>query len=277
MSRLLFLLLSLLGCNLAFAQVHRFTTFQNEIHLGFGPAVYQGDLPSNSLLTFPPKNPVVARPFNFNLITGYSHRYNRYLSWRVNAAFVQFGGNDVLDANGTKAIRNLSFRTRMFEVSPLVEFSILHWDRYGKNDRHHVFAASGLSLFYFSPQAKINGRYYKLRPLSTEGQGLPGGAQRYAPVAVSVPFIIGYRFRASKKIVAGLEVSFRKSYSDYLDDVSGRYYDNEKLKNLKGETAASLADRNLSGSPMRSGASRGNSINNDNYWYSSLIVSWLLL
>jgi hypothetical protein len=133
-----------------------------------------------------------------------------------------------------------------------------------------------LSLFYFNPQAKLNGKYYNLQPLSTEGQGLTGRALPYIRFSIALPFVTGYRYRISKQCVIGVELSLRKGFTDYLDDVSTYYYDNNVIKVIKGEVAAQLADRNLSGSAYGASTNRGNPNKGDNYFYTLFQLSYFL-
>jgi hypothetical protein len=53
-------------------------------------------------------------------------------------------------------------------------------------------------------------------------------------------------FGLSKKVwnywMLGLEFSYRKTFSDYLDDVSTVYYNNDRIYAERGEMAAYLAD-----------------------------------
>ena len=62
----------------------------------------------------------------------------------------------------------------------------------------------------------------------------------------------------------GLEFSFRRSFTDYIDDVSGQYPDVEQLRATKGDVAAQLSDRNTD-QKASPGKFRGNPENNDNY------------
>jgi hypothetical protein len=66
----------------------------------------------------------------------------------------------------------------------------------------------------------------------------------------------------------GLEWGMRYTFTDYLDDVSGVYFDNETLKIQKGNLVAQLADR--SDVIHVAGTQRGNSKTHD--WYSFAVV-----
>ena len=69
-----------------------------------------------------------------------------------------------------------------------------------------------------------------LRPLRTEGQGMPGDTMfapgtTYGPVAICIPMGIGIKKAFNGNGGIKLEFGFRFTNTDYLDDVSGSYYD----------------------------------------------------
>ena len=69
-----------------------------------------------------------------------------------------------------------------------------------------------------------------LRPLRTEGQGMPGDTMfapgtTYGPVAICIPMGIGIKKAFNGNGGIKLEFGFRFTNTDYLDDVSGNYYD----------------------------------------------------
>lgn len=245
----------------------RVTRFPNEVSIGFGHTLYKGDLPSTSILASGTFNTIAPDKINAAVTLGYGYRFHKNWSFRHNLSGLTFSGDDQLDKEGDKVIRNLSFRTQMIEYTPLLEYSFLHWDRQSWNMRHHVYIATGLSLFYFNPQAYWNGKYYNLQPLSTEGQGFTGASLPYSRFSASLPLMAGYRFRLANRWIIGFEASFRKSFTDYLDDVSTSYYDNNVIRANKGEAAAALADRNLKGINNEPGTPRGNPKKADNYAY----------
>ena len=74
------------------------------------------------------------------------------------------------------------------------------------------------------------GAKYPLRDLRTEGQGTPGdtlfaSGATYGPVAMCIPMGIGLKKAFNGNGGIKLEFGFRFTNTDYLDDVSGNYYD----------------------------------------------------
>jgi hypothetical protein len=62
-----------------------------------------------------------------------------------------------------------------------------------------------------------------------------------------------------------VELSGRKVFTDYLDDVSGVYADVRDIRAQRGDIAAELSDRSLEPKIGEPGRQRGNGKNNDMY------------
>src|SRR5690554_7980529 len=82
-----------------------------------------------------------------------------------------------------------------------------------------LYVFSGISGFYYNPQTQINGKWTNLRPLRTEGQGLPGGADEYGMFSLAIPFGVGFKFGIGQFWRLGMEISYNKTFTDYIDDV----------------------------------------------------------
>jgi outer membrane protein W len=108
------------------AQTYRFTSFPAELYFGVGPVIYQGDLPSTSVFLTSGNNRGSFKELNLALTVGVGYRIHKRWAIRNNISYVSFAGNDAYDEK--KKVRNLSFRTRMLEYTPLLEYSIVHWD-----------------------------------------------------------------------------------------------------------------------------------------------------
>jgi hypothetical protein len=117
------------------------------------------------------------------------------------------------------------------------------------------------------------GAWYKLRPLSTEGQGLPGGPTPYGLCTVTVPFGVGARIGISRMWRLGMEFSYVKTFSDYIDDVHGTYYDADIIGQAKGPIAYELSNPAIGKfNSFDTGLQRGD-IQNDAYFYLNVVVS----
>ncbi len=142
----------------------------------------------------------------------------------------------------------------------------------------YVFA--GISAFYFNPYAQNpeGGRVF-LRPLSTEGEGLPQYPDRkqYSNVAVGFPIGGGMKFLIGRTLVVTTELGFRYTTTDYLDDVSKSYVNLDTLTAYRGKLAAQMSYRSKFNPNSPEGPSytnqRGNSSQNDWYWFGNVSVS----
>ena len=123
-----------------------------------------------------------------------------------------------------------------------------------------------------------------LRPLSTEGEGLPQYPDQkpYSQTQFSIPFGGGIKFRMSESVVLAWELGFRKTFTDYIDDVSTFYVDKTVLQNAKGPIAVEMAYRanELKGGDQTypvAFTKRGSSQYNDIYYYTGIRISIALI
>lgn len=108
------------------------------------------------------------------------------------------------------------------------------------------YAYGGMVLFRYNPYTfDTNNNKVFLQPLSTEGQGLPDYPERkvYKLTQFAAAFGGGIRVAISNCSSIALELSQRKTFTDYLDDVSTSYIDKNKLLLAKGQQAVDLAYR----------------------------------
>lgn len=167
--------------------------------------------------------------------------------------------------------RNLNFKSPIKELSAQFEFNFFNYKIGGnENQNFSPYIFLGLAGFNFNPQGQTSDGWVDLQTLGTEGQGLPGGPskKKYALTQMSIPFGVGFKTGFSKGMCVGFEWGMRKTFTDYIDDVSTQYYDPTILAKDHGQLAAVLADQSKSKDPKYSntGKQRGNPTNKD--WYS---------
>lgn len=242
-----------------------------EIYTAGGITYFSGDLGgSNSIINTNPKT------MNFAVGGGLRYYFTNHWAGRMAVSYGRLSGDDVLSDKAYTKIRNLNFKSDVTDVSLQAEYSLFNWNikgvqkklyRRNFNRRHNIFFFTGISVFKFRPYGELNGQWHSLQELSTEGQGLPGGKKHYKLYSFSIPMGLGYKFLLGNDISLGLEVTFRKTFTDYIDDVSGSYYDNNSLRQHKGDVAAAIADKNKGreGTKRAAGLLRGNPDSNDNF------------
>ena len=266
----LFLVLSIL-----FAGMYAAKSQTAEIGLCGGVSFYMGDL--NPKGVFNGVRPAGGVLFRYNI--------NPRFAVKATALFGSLQANDA--STGDKA-RNLSFQSPLSEISAQVEINFLRlFNEKGLNPfTPYLFA--GIAVFSFNPQAEFNGNMYDLQPLGTEGQGLNMkdpitgimyDQERYGLTGFSIPFGLGVRVNFLKFYSVGLEWGFRKTFTDYIDDVSGRYVDHDFLTEYRSALIADLADRTTAVTQYetvdyhKAGSARGNNENTKD-WYSFATLSF---
>ena len=171
--------------------------------------------------------------------------------------------------------RNLNFTSDIFEVNFVAELNLFDPDLY--NAFPYFFG--GIGVFYFNPYSfDKDGKKTFLRPLSTEGQGLPEYPDRkvYSLVQPCLPVGMGWKWHYKKRIELAYEIGFRIIFTDYLDDVSETYADIETLIVRKGLKTAEFAYRKIGVPFAELGEKRGNSSKRDVYFFSGLKISFQL-
>lgn len=195
-----------------------------------------------------------------------------YLSLRGSITKGTISGSDLnSNVNSGRRGRNLSFRSDILDFGVQAEFHLLTLI-YGEKKIISPYLMGGVNGFTFNPEAFYIDRFYALAPLGTEGQFLEeSGVSPYKRLQVSIPAGIGIELKISEYNSIGLEFGIRKTFTDYLDDVSGSFPDLTQLAELD-PLAATLSYRRLdnNGAPAEFpavGSQRGNPDANDLYYF----------
>ncbi len=249
----------ILGISICISALSPAVAQRSELGVLVGGAFYLGDINPSGLFS------------QTKLVVGGVYRYNLNTRWAIrgNALWGTVTGDD----EKLKNPRNLNFRSRISEFSLQAELSFLpYFTGSNRNYRFSPYIFGGVALFAFNPQAYYyddgarTGRWVDLAPLHTEGQGLSAYPDKktYNTTQVSLPFGLGFKYSLNSKFCIGLEWGMRKTFTDYLDDVSGTYADRAILASQVGWMSGYLSDRSEITNPI--GSARGNSNKTD--WYS---------
>jgi len=217
-------LLCLLLPVLSYAQEDR------RLHLTLfgGLTNYQGDLQGKAF-TF--------NQANLGVGVGLKYDLSPHLAVRTGIMYGSVEASDRLSNDSALRARNLSFMSKIFEGNLLLEYTF--FDLSDKKISPYLFG--GIALYHFNPYASDTlGNKVYLKPLSTEGQGIPGYTKAYKLTQFAIPFGGGIKFRVSRNAVLGYEIGLRKLFTDHLDDVSGRYVDRSTLESARGEKAVKM-------------------------------------
>ena len=199
----------------------------------------------------------------------YRYNFNSRWAFKFSALFGSVTGSDK-ETNANNS-RNLSFRAPISELSAQIELNFFQLFTAADKNHFSPYLFAGFSVFSFNPQARNvdplaenKDHWYDLQPLGTEGQGLTGQPGLYSLTSFSIPFGLGLKVNFLRNFSFGAEWGMRKTFTDYLDDVSTTYYDPDILAFQRSEATAQLAD------PSKikhiTGTARGNSTTKD--WYS---------
>jgi len=164
------------------------------------------------------------------------------LGVRVGVTLGDISGNDRDAKDSSLMLRNLNFGSSIVDFHVAAEYDFFDIDRVGFTP--YVFA--GLALYHFNPYSHdTSGQKVYLQPLSTEGQGLSAYPDRspYKLTQFAIPFGAGVKFAITDVLNLGVEFSMRKTFTDYLDDVSKTYVDENTLLAERGQTAVDFAYR----------------------------------
>ena len=251
-------------CYFHFATAQDFDT-RTSIGLFAGAMNYQGDLKPNSF-TFQHSNLIVSLIARKPL--------NRWFAIRGGVTAGKVEAADKYNRDYLQ-LRNLSFASGIKEVFAALEADLLDIS----TKKFTPYAYGGIVLFHFKPYA-FNTKNEKvfLQPLSTEGQGLPDYPDRkiYKLTQFAAAFGGGLRFAVSDCSTISLEFSQRKTFTDYLDDVSTNYVDQNKLMLAKGPQSVEMAFRGDELHPPSSyppdGEQRGTPTEADWYYFFGLSV-----
>lgn len=229
----------------------------------FGLAGYRGDLKAQAFTLS-----------QTNLMGSIGARYD--LSEKITArSYFTLTSLRADDKKGTASMqqRNLSFRTKLYDWELTAQYNL-----FSLNQRWwtpYVFA--GIGLYHYNPYAKdFAGEKVYLKPLSTEGEGFSPGIPDYKLTGISLPLGLGFSYALNEDMRLGLELGYRKTFTDYLDDVSNSYVDQTTLLDARGQTAVNMAWRGNETGPSpypAAGTPRGNPDQKDGYYYIALTYS----
>ncbi|MGZ3885672.1 MAG: type IX secretion system protein PorG [Bacteroidia bacterium] len=257
MKRLLYIAFCLLISFGAWSQTRKRNFRQHEIGIFVGGAYYIGDLnPNRQFFLSQPAGGILYR-FTPN------YRY----AFRAGINFGNIMGDDSQSEDADQRQRNLNFKSRVYEFYTVAEFNFLEYRISNDKHRFSTYLFLGLGVFNFNPLGNLGGGdWVALQPLRTEGE-----AKKYRLWQLSIPFGIGWKLNVSKRLGIGFEWGPRKTFTDYLDDVSGTYPDLAKNP-PNGERGILFSNRSRYNGDVTN-MQRGNPRNKDWYFFYGLTLN----
>lgn len=272
-----------------------------EIGINVGPSNLLGDLGGNRGIgtTFIKDN-------NFQTTTllkggHFTVRPSEFFGLTLSANFTTLEGADsVIKNKGGAEVarkdRNLSVKTSLQELTLTTEIypTVLLED--DDKDVYHKFrpyGIIGIGVFHFNPQGQYTApdgtkTWVDLKPLRTEGQGMPQYADKkeYSLTQINIPYGVGIRYYFSDKLSGAFELVNRKTFTDYIDDIGTNYIADSDFDSYFGagsttaQIAKQMANKSQTISPgvhianYNAGDKRGTASRNDSYYSATLKISY---
>jgi hypothetical protein len=252
----IFIIVSLIISSTLIAQPNAIN-HEGELGISLGAAHYFGDM--NKGRVNRPK-PAIG--------LFYRKQFGNYLALRAHAHFAQLGYADKYNTTPFERQRNLSFFTDLQEFSVQGDFNFFKFLPGSKDYRFTPYVTFGVGFFHFDPEARLPGIS---NPWDIKERKLEGQLDEYSSNAISFPIGMGIKYNFYRKFNIGLEVGYRFTNTDYLDDVSTRY---AGANTFTDPFDYLLQDRSLT-LPMlgEAGKQRGFSAQKDRYVFAELTLS----
>lgn len=125
---------------------------------------------------------------------------------------------------------------------------------------------TGFASFSFNPKTNYNGTEVELIPVQTE-------AAQYKGNAFSIPYGAGVKYNIKGNLSLIAEIGYRTAFTDYLDDISGRYQDFIAIQPASSYTVP-LSDRSIAPKIGSPGVQRGDFRPRDTYMFTGLSLTY---
>lgn len=257
-----------LGISLCAFGQRRYSLF-----VGGGTSYYYGDLTDGF-------NPRLLSPAG---TIGLSTYIFPSVSLRFAVSYARIGAADSLANDPNRRKRNLHFWSPITELSGVVVYELFpdrHFGRWRGKGKVVIspYLFGGASIFRFDPRAQVeNGLWLALQPLGTEGQNIRENnfaTFPYQLTQISLPVGAGVEMRFSSNLGARVELGYRTTFTDYLDDVSTFYPEASLLEEASGPEALALSYRGTGAYPE--GAPRGSPTASDSYAFLFLSLVYYM-
>lgn len=269
-----------------------------EVGLGLGPSFFLGDLGGSE-----GKGKTFVKDVDFpltKLMKGiYINAYPvEWLGFRLAGNIGYIEGDDAQAPNKGGAerfrlYRNLKFRSKLWDAYAGIEvYPTVFLEQYdGLQGKIRPYGFIGVGVFHFNPQGEYKApdgstAWVDLQPLKLEGQGMSEYPDRkeYALTQLMIPMGGGIKYYLKENFYIGFEILHRKTFTDYMDDVSTKYIDpryfDMYLNAQQAAQARQLAYRENLYNPAVSrryiNTQRGDPKENDAYFSSILRMGWRL-
>lgn len=285
--------------HISFCQSVSFKEGKIEVGLGLGPSFFLGDLGGAR---------GIGKPFVRDLdipLTKFSKGIyiniypSEFIGFRlaVNHSYLEGDDNEVNLEGGrefSRWRRNQYFQSEILEGYFGIEIypTVLLENYDGLEGKFRPYGITGIGMFHFNPKGYYypdpnnpdNKQLVELKPLRLEGQGMAEYPDReeYPLTQLEIPMGGGFKYYVREHWYIGLEVLHRKTFTDYIDDVSTKYIDPIYFQNYLDPSLVPVAVQLHNREPFRNinrpyiGRQRGDPKEMDSYFTTILRFGWRL-
>lgn len=266
----------------------RWKAYRTEVHFGAGPSNFLGELGGADQIGTDYLKDLEISQTRLSLSGGLRYKLSQMFAMNTKITYGKLSGSDDLTKEFFRHYRNLNFKTNIWELSTNLEVAFIREQvghryrlrgvRGQKGFEMSAYGFVGIGAFYFNPKGEKNGSWVKLRNLGTEGQGISSTRKKYSNVQVCIPVGIGFKYSFDRRWGIGLEYGIRKTFTDYIDDASKTYYNNNTLFIENGALAAAMADKSSKEFPYitAAGEQRGDPRDKDSYMFAIISINYKL-
>lgn len=185
---------------------------QHELGLSIGSSHLLGDFGGG-----PGKGTIFVKDIDLQSsrpAVGLFYRYNfaKFLALRTEFTYASLSSDDKFSANQARYDRALRSNSSLLDLSALVEFNFIPLKACCGKFRFTPYLASGIAMSRVNPTVESNSS----KGISDEEQQyISDGSKR---IALNLPIVFGLKFKTKKRIVVGLEASYRMAFTDELDN-----------------------------------------------------------
>ena len=232
---------------------------QKGIELGgnAGISYYFGDLNTNYNISKP--------GFAIELKT--RKNFNERISLAAGLQYAQVQASDKNSNNNFEKARNLDFKSVLWDLNFTMEFNFFPYFHGSKDFYYTPYLFAGFSILKYNPTTELEGVRYNLREFGTEGQFL---GNEYFLMSGALVYGIGFKWDINRDWSVNTQISGRKLFSDYIDDVSDTYPEFASLEASRGSTAVALSNRSSIPDFVQPKMQRGNGKSNDVLYFISI-------
>ncbi len=165
-------------------QINLIAQKRHEIGVFVGASYYVGDLNSTNIFYMP--SPALGLLYRYDINSRYA--------FKLTGTFSRLQGDDSKSDNLYQQQRNHSFSTFVSDISPMIEFNFLPFHAASHKEYYALYATAGVGVAYMQSSPNF-------------------------PLHLVIPFGLGFKYGVSKRIVIAAEWTYRKTFTDYIDQL----------------------------------------------------------